>query len=191
MDQGTNRFHCLMGMTLTPSGTLIVCDAFDNRLRRVDLSNGQVTTIEHPFERPFGVAHSSDGMLYVAAKDGLYEIRSADGVVSRLAPSFGFGHDHGRPKYFHLDERNGLLYVTTGQEVFNVSVQTAGERRAARIFPFVSLWAMTQRDRATIVPATGADEANTRAVLSRLMRLRAPRRRVVGVFGLVLRFAFE
>ena len=32
----------------------------------------------------------------------------------------------------------------------------------------------------------GIDEANTRSVLSRLMSLR-----VVGVFGLVLRFAFE
>ena len=64
-----------------------------------------------------------------------------------------------------------------------------GERRAARIFPLVPLWALTQRDRAPILPATGiisADEANTRAVLSHLMRLR-----VVGVFGLVLPFAFE
>jgi hypothetical protein len=49
--------------------------------------------------------------------------------------------------------------------------------------------ALTQRDRATIVPATwiiSVDEANTRAVLSLMMRLR-----VVGVFGLVLRFAFD
>ena len=63
------------------------------------------------------------------------------------------------------------------------------ERRAARIFLLVSLWALTQRDRATILPATGiisADEANTQAVLSHLMRLR-----VVGMFGLVLPFAFE
>ena len=125
----------------------------------------------------------------MTAQDGLHEVRSADGAVSRLAPSFGFDCDHGRPGYCHLDEPNGLLYVSTRRQAFTVSVQTVGERRAARIFPLVSLWRLTQRDRATIVPATGimgTDEANTRSVLSRLMRLR-----VVGVFGLVLRFAFE
>jgi hypothetical protein len=70
----------------------------------------------------------------------LHEIRSADGVVSRLAPSFGLGNEKGSPAFCHLDEPNGLLYVSTGQKMFTVSVQAAGERRAARIFPLVSLW---------------------------------------------------
>ena len=49
-------------------------------------------------------------------------------------------------------------------------------------------WALTQRDRTEIAPATGvidSDEADMRAVLSRIMRLR-----VAGVLGLVLGFAF-
>jgi len=52
----------------------------------------------------------------------------------------------------------------------------------------VSLWVLTQRGCAELAPATGAigvDEANIRAVLSRLMRVR-----VAGVLGLVLRFVF-
>ena len=63
--------------------------------------------------------------------------------------------------------------------------RASGELRT--FFPLVSLWALTQRDRAGVMPATGAigvDEANMRAVLSRLMRVRAS-----GVVGLVLRFA--
>jgi hypothetical protein len=46
--------------------------------------------------------------------------------------------------------------------------------REARIFPLISLWALAQRGRAEIAPATGiigGDEAETRAVLSRLMRI--------------------
>ena len=65
-------------------------------------------------QRPLGVAHSSDGTLYVVVEDGLHEIRSADGVVvSRLAPSFGLGQVNGRPEYCHLHEKTGLLYVST------------------------------------------------------------------------------
>ena len=81
----------------------------------MDLNNGQhATTIKHRFQRPLGVAHSSDGTLYVVAEDGLHEIRSADGVVvSRLAPSFGLGQVNGRPEYCHLHEKTGLLYVST------------------------------------------------------------------------------
>ena len=182
-------FDCPMSMTLSVDGTLIVCDLGNSRLRRVDPSNGCVTTIEHPFESPRDVTSSSDGTLYVAASDGLYEIRNGD--VSLLAQPFA--HDHDRPLCCHLDEPNGLLYSTTASEVFAVSVLTAAERRAARVFPLISLWALAQRDRAGIAPAAGnakegehGEEAvRVRGVLSRLMRVR-----VVGVLGLVLRFAF-
>ena len=123
----------------------------------------------------------------MAAEGGLHEIRSTDGAVSRLAPNFGLG-DHDRPVSCHLDEPKGLLYVTTFNAIFTVSVHTASERRAARIFPLISLWALTQRGRADIAPTTGiigVDEADMRPVFSRIMRLR-----VVGVLGLVLRFAY-
>ena len=124
----------------------------------------------------------------MAAKDGLHEIRSsADGVVyvSRLAPWF-LEDDSGLSCY--LDEPNGLLYITTGQELFTTSVHTALEQRATRISPLVTLWALTQRRRRVdIAPAAvvGVKEENMRTVLSCLMRLR-----VVGVLGLALRFAF-
>jgi hypothetical protein len=124
-------------MALTASGTLIVCVAGNDRLRRVDLGHGHVTTIDHRFQTPRGVAHSSDGTLCVAASNGLHEVRSADGVVSRLAPNVELGR--GRPLSCHLDEPNGLLYVSTQKQLCTVSVQTAGERRAARIFPMISL----------------------------------------------------
>ena len=186
---GEARFNAPMGMALTAGGSLVVCDMHNHRLRRVDPTDGYVTTIDHAFRCPRSVAHSSDGTLYVAAHDGLHEIRSTDGAVSRLATSCGLGDS--RPMSCHLDESNRLLYVSTMQGIFTVTVPTAGERRADRIFPLVSLWALTQRDRADVAPATGGASVNEenmrqREVFSRIMRLR-----VVGVLGLVLRFAFD
>ena len=51
------RFNWPIGMALTASGTLIVCDAGNSRLRRVDPHNGHVTAIEHQFQFPRGMAH--------------------------------------------------------------------------------------------------------------------------------------
>ena len=93
-----SRFSGLSDMAFTPSGTLIIYDRDNDRLRRVDLNNGHVTVIEHIFGCcPSGVvAHSSGGTSYVAAEHGLCEIRSADGVVSRLAQSSGHRRDQGK-----------------------------------------------------------------------------------------------
>ena len=121
----------------------------------------------------------------MVAADGLYEISSTGGVVSRFAPQL----DHGRPKCVCFDEPNSLLYISIIQGIYTAPVQTAGERRAARIFPIISLWALTQRDHTCLAPAAGIvgiDETEMRMLLPRIMRLR-----VVGVFGLVLRFAFD
>ena len=155
----------------------------------MDPSHGHATTIEHPFDDPYYVAHSSDGTLYVAADGGLHEICSADGVAFRLAPNAELGRTNHSLMSCHLDEPNRLLYVSTKQRLYAVSVLTAGKRRSARIFPVVQIWALTQRGRAEIAPAAeiiDAKETNMRAVLSGIMRLR-----VVGVLGLVLRFAFD
>ena len=79
-----------------------------------------------------------------------------------------------------------ILHIATNVQVFAVSVRTAGERRVARIFPLVALWALVQRDRAGI--ALVSDEAGARLerpLLSRVMHLR-----IVGVFDRFLRFAF-
>jgi hypothetical protein len=58
------------------------------------------------------------------------------------------------------------------------------------MFPLVSLWTLAQSDRAAIAPSAiigdDEDEADMRATLSRLMRIR-----VVGVIKLLLRFAFD
>ena len=46
----------------------------------MDPNNGHVTTMEQRIHGPVNVACSSDGTLHVAAENGLFEIRSADGA---------------------------------------------------------------------------------------------------------------
>ena len=128
------RFDDLQGMALAASGTLIVCDVLNNRLRRVNPNNGHVTTIDPVIVHPYGVSCSSDGTLYVASRGGLYEINNNE--VSQLAPNLG------PVLCCHLDEPNGLIYIGTETKIFTISVPSFGERRATRIFPLVRIWAL-------------------------------------------------
>ena len=121
-------------MALTASDTLVVCDGNNSQLRRLDPTNGNVTTIDLPIESSRGVTIGSDGTLYLADYGGLCEI-SSDDALSRLAsnmPTFGLGDC--LLNCCHLDEPSGLLYVATANQIYAVPIHTAGERRATRMF---------------------------------------------------------
>ena len=172
-------------MTLVDKGrALIVCDDDDRSLLRVDLATGQVATIHRGCRAPQCVTSCSDGTLYTVDFDGVHEISGYDGAVSLIVGREQFGES--ALKVCLLDESHAILYVATTVQVFALTVRTAGERRAARVFPLVVLWALVQRDRAAI--ALVDEEARVRlerSLLSRLMGLR-----VVGIFDRILRFAF-
>jgi sugar lactone lactonase YvrE len=172
------RFNDIQGMAITASGMLVVCDMKNDRLRSVDPNNGHVATIDLHIPHPVGVSCSSDGTLYVVASRSclLYEINRSHVKKTFRHSLLPYGL---HLSCVHLDEPNGLVYMSTEQQIFTVSVLSLGERRAAHIFPLVRTWALVQQDRAH--PCTG----NAHAVLSRLMRFR-----VVGVLALVLRFAY-
>ena len=178
-------FNQPSAMALVDKGrALIVCDDDNRSLRRVDLATGQVATIHRRCREPQCVASCSDGTLYTVDFDGVHEISGYDGAVSLIVGREQFGES--ALKACLLDESHAILYVATTVQVFAISVRTAGERRAARVFPLVVLWALVQRDRAAIAPVD--EEAGVRlerSLLSRLMGLR-----VVGIFDRILRFAF-
>ena len=105
---------------------------------------------------------------------GSGEEESRDGVGEEAAIP--------RPLRLALDEHRGLLYVTaTDHRVRTIAVPTWGEKRAARIFPLVRLWALVQRGRAQL---TEGEATRYREAVRRLMR--CP---VDGVIHRVLRFA--
>ena len=201
---GTNaRFTDIQGMAFTASGTLVVCDRRNNRLRRVDPNNGQVTTIDLEIDRPRDISCSLDGTLYVVARDGVYEIGFHNDTAFFRAKLAHSNKTTGTILCCHLDEPNGHLYIGTDRpsqrcyirrpsRIFTISVSTVRERCATRIFPLARIWALVQAGRADIAPSEGAigvisvREANAREALSRVMHLR-----VVGVLALVLRFAFD
>ena len=186
---GRARFGYLTSMALASSDVLILVDRYPgiDRLRRVDLTTFDVTTIPHGFGRMTGLTTDSHGMFYVQDEGGLHEMHGIDGVASLLAPVTDFRTEL-EFGGCHLDELNRVIYTTTNQEIFSVQVHTARERRAGRVFPLVAPWALAQRDRAGIAHAVGGagdDEEATRALFARIMRLPG-----AGAFGLVLSFAF-
>jgi hypothetical protein len=193
------RFTDIQGMAFTASGTLVVCDRRNNRLRRVDPNNGQVTTIDLEIDCPRDISCSLDGTLYVLARDGVYEIGINNDTAFFRAKLAHSSETNGTIICCHLDEPNGHLYIGTDRptirsyilrpsRIFTISVSTVRERCATHIFPLARIWALVQAGRADITPSEGVisvREANAHEALSRVMHLR-----VVGVLALVLRFAF-
>lgn len=95
------RFNRPYGIALAPNGTLIVADSGNNRIRRVDLATGVVSTVagsgedgaadgavaSATFDSPQDVAVALDGSIYVA-DTGNYKIRRVRaGIVSTVAGS--------------------------------------------------------------------------------------------------------
>ena len=180
------RFKWVPSLAVSGDGTLIVFDgtlivgtpAGRRCVRKVN-RDGLVTTFEPRLEAvSLGLAARSDGTVYASMDQGICEV-SACGVVSVI--------NTWSAASLHLDEDNGILYVGSRGGIFAISVQSAAERRAARLFPLVRLWALAQQGRAELAPhGVGIADPDARTAL-RLMMRRLP----AGVLGLVLRFAID
>lgn len=111
--RGTARFSNPVNVALGQSGIVYVADFDSNRLRRID-GTGKVSTIVSSVElnRPFGLAVSPEGFLYVQA-DGNDRLQHTidNGTLWRVTPSTGemklIFRDHGRPR--------GLALLTDGR----------------------------------------------------------------------------
>ncbi|GAB5525325.1 MAG: hypothetical protein Roseis2KO_31970 [Roseivirga sp.] len=133
------RFDQPAGMAYDGDGGLIIADFANNRIRRLDISTGQVTTIAGAsaigfaggfvdgagnvaeFNSPYGVAVDPSGNIYVA-DSGNHSIRKIDpsGTVSTLAGSIqGFADGTGTNAQFSapLDvatDKVGNVFATDG-----------------------------------------------------------------------------
>lgn len=111
--RGTALFSNPVNVAIGASGIAYVTDFDSNRLRRIDMT-GKVTTIVSSAElnRPFGIALTPEGFLYVEADGNDRLQHSVDsGTLWRVTPSTGemklILRDHGRPR--------GLALLTDGR----------------------------------------------------------------------------
>jgi hypothetical protein len=121
------------GLSLDPSGNLLIADCGDNRVRKVDSSSGIMTSIagmsgvhgvgdgglatSAGLECPAGLAYDSAGNLYIA-DSGHNRVRRVDssGVITTVAGTGagGFSGDGGPASSAQLNGPAGLLVDSTG-----------------------------------------------------------------------------
>jgi sugar lactone lactonase YvrE len=100
-----STFSNPVSVVVEPSGSLIIADFDNDALRRIDLTTGRVTTLtqQSDFQRPYGMAYGSDGVLYVDTDydpDGVKNVES--GTIWRIDTTGGtatvVAADIGRPR---------------------------------------------------------------------------------------------
>ncbi|MFY9555076.1 MAG: SMP-30/gluconolactonase/LRE family protein [Blastocatellia bacterium] len=129
------RFNTPTALALSNDGGLLfVADTNNNRVRKVDLATGRVSTLagggsgdivdgpggEARFFRPIGLALDSDGTLYVAelGNSDIRRIDSAGNVTtvaggggSKLRDGAGVLARFNQPRGLAIDLRTGTLYI--------------------------------------------------------------------------------
>jgi hypothetical protein len=101
-----------LGIAVDSAGDLFIADNGNGRIREVDLSTGEITTIagggseglgdDGPatavqLNSPFGVALDAAGDLFVASSGGIREVNLSTGVITTVAGNgtAGYGGDNG------------------------------------------------------------------------------------------------
>lgn len=106
------------GLALDGDGNLLIADWLNNRVRRVDLTTGSISTVVDTVELPYDLALGTDGDIYVSSYLSYYLSDYEDGSLWRVdaasgAPSFidlGVGSLPGRIGL--ASDGAGGLYVT-------------------------------------------------------------------------------
>jgi sugar lactone lactonase YvrE len=129
------RFNTPTALALSADGNFIfVADTNNNRVRRIDLANGRVTTLaggaagpsvdgpggQAALFQPIGLALDSDGVLYVSEL-GASDIRRIDpaanvtsvagGGALKLRNGSGIFARFNKPRGLAIDAQRGILYV--------------------------------------------------------------------------------
>eukprot|EP00277_Geminigera_cryophila_P001983 CAMPEP_0179412510 /NCGR_PEP_ID=MMETSP0799-20121207/4513_1 /TAXON_ID=46947 /ORGANISM="Geminigera cryophila, Strain CCMP2564" /LENGTH=232 /DNA_ID=CAMNT_0021184739 /DNA_START=119 /DNA_END=813 /DNA_ORIENTATION=- len=147
---GEARFNCLFGIAVDGDGNLLVCDTFNNALRKVMLSgavstlagNGQVGFADGVgaaarFNMPWGIVVDTQGAIFVAdcKNHCLRQVEPGDGAVTTLV---GVGGEKGfadgqhaaasfrRPCGLALDVDDNLIVADVGNSCIRKVVIAEG-----------------------------------------------------------------
>ena len=105
------QFNRPYGVATDNNGTLYVADFSNNRVQRIVIASGAVTTLApsgSSFLNPTGVACDNNGGLFVTDRATLRRVQVASGATTDIIPNNG---QLFYPNGLAYDGANGLLYV--------------------------------------------------------------------------------
>jgi DNA-binding beta-propeller fold protein YncE len=116
------------GVTVLRDGTVVVADSWNNRIRRIDASTGEIRTIAR-LNAPIDVAAGPDGSLYVATGGRIRRI-APSGTISTVAPRVSLG----LPNHVAIARDGRTLYVSDfeGRRVLRIDARAGSVSTLAR-----------------------------------------------------------
>ncbi len=137
------------GMALDAQGNLYIAETFNDRVRKVNVSDGKISTVAGgagtgskgdggpataaQLHCPTGVAIDPQGNIYIADRDNhrIRRVSVADGLISTVAGTgeFGFSGDGGDAKSAKLD----TPYTVTLDKQGNFYIADAGNNRIRKV----------------------------------------------------------
>ena len=137
------------GVALDGSGNLYIADSWNHRIRRVDATTGNISTVAGTgtlghngdggaatsarLNSPRGVALDGSGNLYIATASGIRKVDATTGNISTVAPGSGFGGDGGPATAARLNgpagvalDSSGNLYIADSRNHRIRKVDTSG-----------------------------------------------------------------
>ena len=88
------QFSSLHGLAIAGDGALLISDAGNNRVRRIDLTSGIVTTLAQ-VGTPHGIDVGADGTIYVVDSQAnrVLHLSAAGARLGLVGPTFDLPYD--------------------------------------------------------------------------------------------------
>lgn len=122
-------FEIPMGVALAPNGNVVFADGAAGRLLSVPAQGGEATELARGLERPYDVAVSADGAIYVSLPDKGGIVKISGGKAETAADGIG------RPEGICISGDKLYAVDTAGKKLVEIDLGSGAQRTIAENLP--------------------------------------------------------